>query len=270
VLVVATLLASPAHGTLIVADPDDYAAGTDLRTAFTGITLSVEGNSTAVVRSLDGTFQDGPSAGTNVASTGTSVFGHDVTGSSINQDDFYRNWEIGIAGTTPSVLFRVDFDYLTDFVSVDMIADDDDAFMLWAYGTDGTLLDTFSSGSFAMTSMTGSISRSLSDISYVLVGGIAGEGGALDNLQYNYCRPFPGGGVTDGCKPPPNPVPEPGSLGLLAGGLIALRLMRRRASARPSDQRTDSGLRTWRALRSFFEQPPPASRATLGGRRQAT
>jgi hypothetical protein len=221
-----------AHATLVVADPDDFAAGTDLRNAFTGITLSVDGNASAQVQSFDGTFITGPSGGTNVASTGTRVFGHDITGSSINEQDFFRNWDAGIAGVTPRTVLRVDFDTETDFVSIDMIADDDDEFTLQAFSTDGTLLETINLGVFAMSSMTFSIDRDFADIAYVLAAGISGEGGALDNLRFNNCLPFPGGGATQGCKPPPVVgVPEPGTIGLLAIGLLGLGVARRKQTS---------------------------------------
>ncbi len=83
-LVVSLLLVvytASAYATLIVAEPDDFAEGGDLRNAFQGITLSVDGKPGAVVRALDSTFNDGPTAGRTIASTGTKVFGHTITGS---------------------------------------------------------------------------------------------------------------------------------------------------------------------------------------------
>ena len=164
-------------------DPDEFPAGTDLRNAFPGITLSVEGNPTALVRSLVGTLNDGPAGGSNVASTGTRVFGHDVTGSVINEDDFFRVWTTGI-GANPTTILRVDFDTPTDFVSIDMIADDDDVFELSAFDSDDNLLEVVNLGSFVGV-MTFTISRPSRDISYVLAGGTPGEGGPMDNLRFS-------------------------------------------------------------------------------------
>ena len=63
-----------AQATLIVAEPDDFALGAELTSAFSGVTLSVEGKPSSVVRAVDGfsAFNSG-----NIASTGSLVFGQD-------------------------------------------------------------------------------------------------------------------------------------------------------------------------------------------------
>ncbi len=187
----------------IVAEPDDFAEGTDLRDVFRGATLSVLGKPTAVVRSLDSEFNEGPTAGRNIASTGTKVFGHTVTGSTINEEDFFRVWTEGTS-VNPSTILRVDFAYPTDYVAIDMIANDDDEFTLQAFSSDGTLLESVNLGVFRNTFKTFSVTRELADVSYVLAAGVPGEGGPLDNLQYNYCGPD--SNVVDGCRLPTIPA----------------------------------------------------------------
>ena len=48
----AIVVSTSAHATLVVADPDDFAEFTDIRNAFLGITLSVDGSPGALIRSL--------------------------------------------------------------------------------------------------------------------------------------------------------------------------------------------------------------------------
>ncbi len=211
VSLLAIFCVTSAHATLIVADPDDFAEFTDIRNAFLGITLSVDGNPGALVRSLNGTFNDGPTAGRNIASTGVLVFGHAITGSTINQDDFFRVWTEQTS-VTPGTVLRIDFEFLTDFVAIDLIANDDDIYTLQAFSSDGTLLELVNLGSFRDMAKTFSITRSSADIAYVLAAGIPGEGGTIDHLRYNYL---------------PVAVPEPGTLGLLAAGLVGLLYRRR-------------------------------------------
>ena len=65
--------------------------------------------------------------------------------------------------------------------------------------------------------------------SYQLTGsGIDSNGADMAFRVFgNPCEAFPGGGVTEGCKPPPNPVPEPSTLALLAAGLLGFAYRRR-------------------------------------------
>ena len=83
-----------AQATLIVAEPDDFALGAELTSAFSGVTLSVEGKPSSVVRAVDGfsAFNSG-----NIASTGSLVFGQDPIASSVVPQGWERfAWSIAI------------------------------------------------------------------------------------------------------------------------------------------------------------------------------
>ena len=97
----AIIFATSAHAMLIVAEPDDFALGTDLTNAFGGITLSIEGSPVNIVLSRSGLFTDGPSAGMSIASTGSLVFGHDLPSPGV---DFLRVWSANLGST-----LRIDF-----------------------------------------------------------------------------------------------------------------------------------------------------------------
>jgi hypothetical protein len=73
-LSIALLWGSLAYaGTIIAVEPDNFPEGTNIRTAFPGVTLSVKGDSTREVRTVDGfdLFNH-----RNLATTGTRVFGY--------------------------------------------------------------------------------------------------------------------------------------------------------------------------------------------------
>ena len=88
------------NGLPSVADPDDFAIGTDLTHAFEGITLSVEGHPERTVIVADGysSYLE-----QNFASTGVEVFGQ----SPVLFEPHWWDQELG--------LLRVDFAHGTDF-----------------------------------------------------------------------------------------------------------------------------------------------------------
>ena len=226
--VIVSLVLSTASALADVAEPDVFPEGTDLGNAFEGISISVDGNPTATVLSLDGTFLSGPSGGTNIASTGSRVFGHDITGSSINEQDFFRNWDGGLPNITPRTVLRVDFDFPTDSVSIDMLADDDDEFLLQAFASDDTLLETVNLGVFAMTARTFSVERTSPDIAYILASGVAGEGGGLDNLQFRRCLPASDGALRCGATPVSidiKPGSDPNCFNINGHGVIPVAIL---------------------------------------------
>ena len=61
-------IALPSYATLVQLEPDDFAVGTDISVAFTGVTLSVEGRPLSRVQSIDGFSQFN---GRNLATTGS-------------------------------------------------------------------------------------------------------------------------------------------------------------------------------------------------------
>ena len=119
----AIIFATSAHAMLIVAEPDDFALGTDLTNAFGGITLSIEGSPVNIVLSRSGLFTDGPSAGMSIASTGSLVFGHDLSSPGV---DFLRVWSANLGST-----LRIDFDNPTDYIAIDVIGDDEMCSSCW-------------------------------------------------------------------------------------------------------------------------------------------
>ena len=190
------LSTSISHAILITVDPDDFIDGANISNAYSGITLSaIDGGSNVIATSS--VF----SQTSLLASTGTQVFGHDGI--------FVETWANGLLGD-----LRIDFIQATDFVSIDIIANDGfDPGFLQAYNSAGTLLDSFTTqgGLGAGIPETAIISTASANISYVIASGVSGNDVALDNLTYNSAT-----------------VPEPATLALLSFGLLGHGIARRK------------------------------------------
>ena len=190
------LSTSIAHAILITVDPDDFTDGTDISNAYSGITLSaIDGGSNVIL--TPSIF----SQSSSLASTGTQVFGHDGV--------FTQTWANGLVGD-----LRIDFIQATDFVSLDIIANNGfDPGFLQAYDSSGTLLDSFTTqGDLGSgTPETAIISTASANIAYVIASGLSGNDVALDNLTYNSAT-----------------VPEPTVLALLSFGLLGIGIARRK------------------------------------------
>lgn len=185
-----------AHAIIISVDADDFTDGTNISNAFSGITFSaVDGGFN--VLSTTNVF----STTSSLASTGTQVFGHDGS--------FIETWANGLVAD-----LRIDFIQATDFISLDIIANDGfDPGFLQAFNSSGTLLDSFTTLGNLGSGLpeTASISLSSADIAYVIASGVGGNDIALDNLVYNSTA-----------------VSEPGTIALLGLGLVGLGIARRR------------------------------------------
>jgi len=198
--VIALALSANVSAAIVNIEPDGFAAGTNIETVFSGVTLSVEGRPDAEVLAVDSYYVFNPGAiyERHMATTGTLVFGYTPVGSPISSGQV---WDEDTYG-----MLRADFDVATDFVSIDLIFDDDDTGVLYAFDSVGNLLDTFMAsgdGRGVTPFVTASISRSSADISYILAGGLNAEALFLDNLQVNA-------------------VPVPGAVWLFGSGLIGL------------------------------------------------
>ena len=193
-----TLFTSMANAILITVDPDDFADGTDISNAFSGISLSAidGGNNILLTNSVF-------SQTSSLASTGTQVFGHDGI--------FTQTWAQGLVAD-----LRIDFIQATDFVSLDIIANNgSDPGFLEAYDSTGTLLGSFITQGNLGSGIpeTATISSGSANIAYVIASGLGGNDVALDNLIYNSAT-----------------VPEPTVLALLSFGLLGLGIARRKKS----------------------------------------
>lgn len=190
------LSTSIAHAILITVDPDDFIDRTNISNAYSGITLSaIDGGYNVIATSS--VF----SQTSFLASTGTQVFGHD--GVSVEA------WANGLVGD-----LRIDFIQATDFVSIDIIANDGfDPGFLQAYNSAGTLLDSFTTQGNLGSGIpeTAIISTTSANISYVIASGASGNDVVLDNLTYNSAT-----------------VPEPATLALLSFGLLGIGIARRK------------------------------------------
>ena len=203
-IVAATLVASaqPAQAVLIAADPDDFAAGALLNSAYPGVTLSASG---VLVdnESFDPDIYSTEIASVHpalVASTGTRVF--NVTPVTF----FPRDWLI--------LELRADFSTPTDFVSLDYIGFVDPAIpgsedigkgVLKAYDAADTLIAQANTADLLLNGVeTLSISRLTNDIAYITAHMQGIDTPVLtDRLVYNA-------------------VPLPGAAWLLGSGLALL------------------------------------------------
>lgn len=159
-------------GVTTIVEPDRFAVGAILTNAFPGLTLSVaaQPDEVVVVTSGFSTVLD-----RNFASTGVRVFGTDPAPPLVPQG---WNDQFG--------LLRVDFDRGTDFVQIDLGADDADVGELRAFDANGTLLDTVRIGGSGFSAQYGSPSISFADgrIAFITVGGIGSDAMWLDNFSF--------------------------------------------------------------------------------------
>lgn len=167
-----------AYGQVTSVDADSFAAGTVLTNAFSGVTLSViagpnsPSGASYVVVGVDG--YSGYNA-RNIATTGTLVF----SAYPIPLNAPPQGWEVD------GRLFRADFANPTDWVSIDLIADDDDSGELRAFNVKGEHLGIVSTGNIFASAFTATITRPTADIAYITAAGTPGESMFLDNLRYN-------------------------------------------------------------------------------------
>ena len=189
------LIALPVGATIISADADGFSDGSDISTAFAGMTLSSVGG----YLELDGLVY---AWGDGLASTGTSVFANNLS--------FQRQW---YAGLTDGFAFRADFDQPANYVAIDIIGDDysGDIGALYAYNAADILLETITSDALGYGEVfTAQISRGSFDIAYIIAGGSPSTEDTvhLDNLIADV-------------------IPEPATLWLFAlGGLLLTRKRR--------------------------------------------
>lgn len=159
----------------VYVEPDMASPGTNIRTAFPGVSLSIASVPNAEVRAIDGYSRHN---NTNVATTGSLVFGR-----SDGSQNPSQAWAESIG------LLRADFLFRADRVQVDLIFVDDDIGALWAYDAYGNLLSKATAagdGRTAMSSRTITINRNNPDIAYVLIGGVGEDAILLDNLQVQF------------------------------------------------------------------------------------
>ena len=179
VVVSVLVMASSVSGVIISADADGYTEGTNISTAFAGLTLSSIGRSSG----LDGfvyAYDD------ELASTGTSVFGHNLA----NHREWYRD-DYPEPHHPDDFAFRADFDNPAKMVTIDIICDSsDDYAILTVYDSSGVSLG----GTFSGPLMTPgqvfrtTINRDSFDIAYIIAGGIFTNSATpvyLDNLTAN-------------------------------------------------------------------------------------
>jgi len=202
VMGIVLVVTSSVRGVVISADADGYSEGTNISAAFAGMTLSSVGRAFG----LDGfvyAYED------VLASTGTSVFGHNLP--------YHRQWYFD-AYPEPhhpdDFALRVDFVQPANWVAIDLIGDNSwDYAKLRAYDSSGVYLEgavpyppDLSYGEV----FRATISRDSFDIAYIIAGGIFANRACsvhLDNLTANV-------------------IPEPATIFLL--GLGSLALLRKR------------------------------------------
>jgi hypothetical protein len=159
-LVAVVGLPGMAQATLVGCEPDNFAYGTQLTNACSGVTLTAEGAAVGPIYA---------SSFTNFASTGDQVI----------QSALWTDYDAG-------EILRGDFAVATDFVSIDAIAT---FFLLKSavlsvFDINGILLDSVTLSSTSI--MTLSISRASADIAFFRA--TAGQPGGyvmLDNLEFN-------------------------------------------------------------------------------------
>ncbi len=206
----AALVTVTASAAVISIEPDQFPEGTDLRSAFPGVTLSVTTDPLKQVLAASGLSNFN---GRNLATTGSLVFGNPPP--PVFGVDPGKVWDETTFG-----LLRAGFAAPASSVSIDFLFDDDDTGVLRAYDGSGSLLESVSvlgdgRGSssvfcppFCATFATATITRNSADIAYITAGGQQAEALFLDNLKATV-------------------VPLPATVFLLPSGLSVLYWLRR-------------------------------------------
>ncbi len=196
--VVFFLLTGSANATIVTADADAFATGTDISNAFAGLTLSFEGTTSFGI--TDGIIYSADESGALLASTGTRVFG--------TADPTYPNL---FTGASTSV-FRIDFDTTMFTVSVDALADDiSDLAQLTAYTAGDVVIDTYLTA-LMVSGASETMTVNGGNIAYVIAEGVSPDAVGFDNLVANT-------------------VPIPAAVWLFGSGLGLLGWFRRRQTA---------------------------------------
>lgn len=191
VVAVLSICVPTASALTVTVEPDDFADGTDISELIPGITLSAVGG----YGNLDGSVYVSPDG---LASTGTSVFANNLS--------FERQWYLD---DTRGFALRADFASPADFVTIDIIGDDNsDVGTLIAYNAAGELVGSVITARLNTGQVfTAQITADTFEIAYIIAGGL-GDTVHLDNLTANI-------------------IPEPATLLLLSIGAIAIRKRRR-------------------------------------------
>lgn len=220
-LLIWLLVASaPASATLVTIDADSYQAGTDISTAFSGVTLSsiaYQGSGNYVIGSVIAEESYRATTGTNVFGNGTGFGGWNDT---FAPDCVLTQRACGFAGSNAML---IEFAELTDYVAIQGNWISDGA-SIWLYDENrvriGSCDSVFGYASTACYRPLGpnasgygnnwelSFTSLTANVKYVLASGQA-AGVGLDSLTYNS-------------------VPEPGMLALFGVGMLGLFLGRRR------------------------------------------
>ena len=195
--VVVGLLLLPAVAVADVVDPDAYADGTVLNTAYAGVTLST-------VSGVGGGSSNVYARRSTNNSTPPNVFGNDT----------YLPYEWALDGHpgTPWGALRADFAAGATSVSIDCIGNNSyDLGTLHAFDSGGVLLASSTTGVLTSGVVETLSISGVGNIAYILVGGLAASGETvyLDNLNYT-------------------PVPVPGGLALGVLGLAGVAALRRK------------------------------------------
>lgn len=223
-----------AQASLITIDPESYAPGTNISHQFPGVTLStrVFGNGAWAEQDV---FSVTCGSHPLCPGVGNTIFGYERGGSLVG--GFYSEAGAAVAclGAQPSAwcmryeqeFLEITFDNPTSYITVES-AHYSDWPMFWAFDALGNLLQLSDERTFTApwpnnTFETATLTSTIPNISRLVVSGSLGVV-RLDRITYAS-------------------VPEPGTFGLLALGILGGLMARRRASARLPCSRPHANLR---------------------------
>ncbi len=194
VLLVVLCAGSVAFGRLVFVDADPYAPGTDISNVFPAVKLTTYYDAGAVLGKVFSRRASEPA----LASTGSNIFGHGVTGTDAHGRPRNESWIF------PHVMLTVELYDPADMVSLDIIGDNaGDIAAVDVYNAALELIDSgitpeLDYGQIARIE----IKRDSYDVTFVVVSGINGSAVRIDNLRANV-------------------IPEPATFILLGlGGLV--------------------------------------------------